>query len=178
MTSSNEAVIVLNRALDQMGDVLTAVHEDHLARPTPCGDWNVGQLVGHVLAAPGRFLQMARGEEPDWSAPTPVPSDGSWASEFRSSADDLIHSWHQQGDDADAGHADWQTAEMAVHAWDLSRAIGRRAELDPEVAERGLEFMSQALTPENRGAAFGPEQKAPADASPYDRLAAFAGRSV
>ena len=178
MSNANDAVIVLNRALDQMGDVLTAVHEDHLARPTPCADWNVGQLVSHVLAAPGRFLQMARGEQPDWTATPTLPSDAGWASQFRNSADDLIHFWHQQGEAADAGQADWQTAEMAVHAWDLHRATGQRARLDPEVAERGLAFMSQGLTPENRGPAFGPEREAPADASPYERLAAFAGREV
>ena len=38
--------------------------------------------------------------------------------------------------------------------------------------------MSGALTPENRGEAFGEEVAAPADAPAYDRLAAFAGRSL
>ncbi len=100
-----------------------------------------------------------------------------WAAEFRSSGDDLIHFWHQQGDDADAGKVDWQTAEMAVHTWDLVRATGVRVLLDPEVAERGLAFMSKGLTPENRGAAFGPAVEVPDEAPVYDRLAAFAGRS-
>ena len=46
------------------------------------------------------------------------------------------------------------------------------------MAERGLAFMSGALTPENRGQAFGEEVAAPEDAPAYDRLAAFAGRSL
>jgi hypothetical protein len=46
------------------------------------------------------------------------------------------------------------------------------------VAERGYAFMSKALTPDNRGKAFEPEVEAPADADPYDRIAAFAGRDI
>ena len=77
-----------------------------------------------------------------------------------------------------AGQIDWQTAEIAVHTWDLARATGQTPPLDPAVAERGLAFMSGALTPENRGQAFGEEVTAPDDAPAYDRLAAFAGRSL
>ena len=175
MTSPNDAVIVLNRALDQMGDVLSVIHEGHLEKSTPCADWNVGRLIGHVLATPGNFLKMAHGEQPDWTS-APALAEDEWAGEFRNSADDLIHYWHEQGDEADAKQVDWQTAEMAVHTWDLVRATGVRASLDPQVAERGLAFMSQGLTPENRGQAFGPEVQAPDDAGIYDRLAAFAGR--
>ena len=50
--------------------------------------------------------------------------------------------------------------------------------LDPQVAERGLALMRSSLTPENRGPVFGPEQPAPEDADAYERIAAFAGRSV
>jgi uncharacterized protein (TIGR03086 family) len=175
MTTSNDAVIVLNRALDQMGDVLASIHQGHLSAPTPCSDWDVGRLIAHVLATPGHFLEMSRGEQPDWSATPPLVED-EWAAEFRASADDLIHFWHQQGDGADAGQVDWQTAEMAVHTWDLVRATRMRIGLDAEVAERGLAFMSQGLTPENRGKVFGPAVEVPDDAPVYDRLAGFAGR--
>jgi uncharacterized protein (TIGR03086 family) len=177
MTSQNESVILLSRALDQAGDVLVAVHEDHLSKPTPCRDWDVSQLVAHLVADPGNLLAMARGDDVDWSAQPDAPPP-SWAQVFRSAADDLMHHWHQQGDDADAGQVDWQTAEFAVHTWDLARAIRWPRPLDPEVAERGYAFMSQALTPENRGQAFSEEQTPPADAGPYERLAAFAGRNV
>jgi uncharacterized protein (TIGR03086 family) len=178
MSEATDAVIVLNRALDQMGDMIAAVHEDQLGRPTPCSEWTVGKLLAHVLVAPGRFLEMAEGGEPDFST-TPAPPDHGWAEEFREGADDLIHYWHQQGEDASAASVDWQTAEFALHTWDLARGLGRRTDrLDPEVAERGHAFMSQALTEENRGGAFGPPQEAPDDAGPYERLAAFAGRRV
>ncbi|MBA3783594.1 MAG: TIGR03086 family protein [Nocardioides sp.] len=177
MTTANEAVIVLSRSLDQTGDVLAAVHPDQLALPTPCADWDVAELIGHITSSPRNFLAMLRGEETDWSA-GPVPATSGWTAEFRAAADDLIHHWHQQGDDADAGQVDWQTAEMAVHAWDLARATGQSVDaFDPEVAERGLAFMSAGLTDDNRGPAFASPAPVPNDAPVYDRLAGWAGRT-
>jgi len=175
MTIPHESVAVLSRALDQAGDVLAVVHRDQLSQPTPCEDWTVEQLIAHLLAAPGNFLRMMRGEAIDWSAePPPVPED--FAAEFRSAADDLIHAWHQREQDAETS-ADSQTPEFAVHTWDLARATGQSTDLDPEVAERSLAFMSANLKPEMRGEVFGPEVDLPDDAPIYDRLAAFAGRT-
>lgn len=179
MSNAIQSVILLSRALDQTGDVLADIHEDQLSLPTPCAEWDVGRLVSHVVADPRHFLEMASGGSPDWKGePDRVLY---WAATFRSAGDDLIHHWHQQGDDADPAGVDWQTAEFAVHTWDLARATGQAAHLDrldPEVAERALAFMTASLTQVNRGTAFGPEQPAPADAPPYDRLAAYAGRSL
>ncbi len=169
-----EPIVTLSRALDQAGDVLAAVHADDLDKPTPCGDWSVRDLACHLASAPARFLQMSRGEEVDWSAAPQVP-DGTWATTFRSGADDLIHHWHGVPPDETAG-AGWQTAEMAVHTWDLARALGRDEPLDDEVAEAGLEFMRTSLTDDNRAPVFAPPVPVADDASPYDRLAAFAGR--
>ena len=165
---------MLSRALDQAGDVLTAVHEGQLALPTPCRDWDVARLVAHLVNDPPSFVAMARGEQVDWAA-EPEPVTEAWAQRFRSSADDLLHLWHQAGDDAAADQVDMQTAEFAVHAWDLARAIGYDGPLDPEVAERALAFMGSALSDEMRGTAFGPAVPAPDDAPVYERLAAFAG---
>ena len=62
MSTPNDAVVVLSRALDQAGDVLAAVHQDQLSRPTPCNDWDVARLIAHIVAAPRRFLDAVRGE--------------------------------------------------------------------------------------------------------------------
>ncbi len=86
--------------------------------------------------------------------------------------------WREVGDGAEAGQVDWQTAEIAVHTWDLVRATGQEVQLAPEVAERGLGFVSAMLTPENRGEAFGPAVDVPDTAPAHDRLAAFTGRRV
>ncbi len=175
--SGSAPLVALARALDQVGDLLVHVRSDQLDRQTPCSDWTLGQLADHVVAGPAKFAEMLRGEQPDWAA-GPPHLEGGWASAFRSSADDLMHLWHR-GAAPDGSDPDWQTAEFAVHAWDLARALGRSTkELDPVVAERGLAFMRANLRAEIRGEAFGPEQPAPADGDAYDAIAAFAGRVV
>ena len=90
-----------------------------------------------------------------------------------------MEAWHGVGDGEAPMGPDWQSAEIAVHTYDLATALGRpTAALDPEVAERGLAFMQANMTADNRGQAFQPEQPAPAGADPYQRIAAFAGRTV
>lgn len=175
MEDMTEPIVTLSRALDQAGDVLAAVHADDLGRSTPCGDWTVRDLASHLASAPSRFLAMGRGEEVDWTA-APQVKDGAWATTFRSDADDLIHHWHGQPADQVDG-AGWQTAEIAVHTWDLARALDRRDPLDDEVAEAGLAFLQQGLTDDNRGSVFAPAVPVADDAPAYDRLAGFAGRT-
>jgi uncharacterized protein (TIGR03086 family) len=167
---------ILRRALDQLAGLLDDVPAGALGDRTPCEQWNVQHLVDHIVAAPSRFALMARGEPVDWSA-TPAAGDEP-AARFRSNAEDLLRAVDLQAAPGSVP-VDWQCAELAVHTWDLATALGRSTgDLDPEVAERGLVFMRASLTEDNRGPAFGPEQPAPEDADAYQRVAAFAGRSV
>jgi uncharacterized protein (TIGR03086 family) len=172
-----DEVRVLARALDQAGDVLDHVTRDRLRQPTPCHDWDLATLLDHLLDAPRRFLAMMRGEQVDWAAAPPRVAE-EWGPAFRVAADDLIHAWHEHSDSSPVP-ADWQTAELAAHTWDVAVAIGwPTARLDREVAQRALAFMHANLTDENRGPAFGPPAPAPAGSGPYEELAAYAGRSV
>jgi uncharacterized protein (TIGR03086 family) len=176
-TEWGEEVRVLARAVDQAGDVLDQVHHDALTSPTPCAGWDLATLVDHLVDAPRRFLAMMRGEELDWSAPPPHVAE-EWGPAFRVAGDDLVHAWHEHSGDAPVS-ADWQTAELAVHTWDVARTIGFPVErLDPEVAERGLAFMRENLTEDNRGPAFGAERDVSSDAGPYERIAAYSGRGI
>ena len=178
MTESNdkaEPVLVLERALNQAHAAIQGVRDEELGQPTPCTGWDVGQLLAHLAVGPRNLLDMARGGSPDWSAVPDRVHDP--AGTFRAGADELLAHWRDT-DPAEREGMDWQIAEFAAHTWDVVTATGQTPELDGEVAERGLAFMSGALTPENRGEVFGPEVSAPADAPAYDRLAAFAGRSL
>lgn len=172
--AATEAVDILARALDQAAGVLSAIPADALSRGTPCNDWDVAGLVAHVVAAPRNFVTMSRGGQPDWCAAPPLPED--WTAEFRAAADDLLRMWHEAGESASPQAVDWQTAEFAVHTWDLARATGQSTDLDNQVAQQGLDFMSEALTPDNRGEAFAPAVDLREAAPVSDRLAAFAGR--
>jgi hypothetical protein len=120
---------------------------------------------------------MVRGEPIDWAAPTP-PAGEDPAGTFRAHAADLREAVRAQSGD-DGPSADWQCAELAVHTWDLATALGRSTDdLDPAVAESGLAFMQANMPADKRAPAFGPEQPAPEGAGAYQRIAAFAGRSV
>lgn len=175
---SDDRLDVLARGLDQLAALLGDVSEQQLADPTPCAAWTVADLVDHVVSGVGGFATTVRGETFDWTAPTPhVGSDR--ADMFRTAAAQLMTAWRDRDGVGEPVMADWQSAELAVHTWDLATALGRAADdLDPAVAERGLAFMTANLTPENRGRAFGPEQPAPDGADAYQRIAAFAGREV
>lgn len=170
-----DEVRVLSHAVDQAGDVLDQVHADQLTRRTPCADWDLAALVDHLVAVPGWFVTMMRGEDPGWSDPAHVAE--SWGPTFRIAGDDLVHAWHQA--EQPPVPAEFQVAELALHTWDVASTIGYPQDrLDPEVAERGLAFLRANLTADNRAPAFGDEIEPPDGAGPYERLAAFAGRRV
>ena len=60
MTTPQESVVVLSRALDQAGDVLAGVKPDQLSGPTPCGDWTVEQLIAPPA---GRARQLRHDDD-------------------------------------------------------------------------------------------------------------------
>ena len=167
----------LSTALDQLVDLVATVDDDVAARPTPCDDWTVSDLVDHVTKVTGNFAAGVRGEDVDWSAPAPRV-EGDRAGALRAASAKVLAAWAQAGDGA-GPPPEWQCSELAVHTWDLARALGRdTADLDPAVAERGGAFMRQGLTDENRGQAFRAAEPEPEGADPYTALAAFAGRDV
>ncbi len=169
---------LLERAVDQAAHLLGRVEDDRLTGATPCSQWCVGDLVDHLVNAPSVFVTIMRGEELDWGAAPPhVGSDREAL--FRAAGDDLLAAWRAPDEGERPSPLAWQLAELAVHTWDLARAIGRpTGDLDPAVAERGLAFMAAGLTADNRDPVFAPERPAPPDADAYTRIAAFAGREV
>jgi uncharacterized protein (TIGR03086 family) len=178
MTTREDELAVLARGLDQAAGIVDTVDESDLARSTPCADWTVSALVDHLVVAPERFAQMVRGEEVDWSGPAPSRGDHR-GEELRRGAADLMEAWQDVGSNDTPMGPDWQSAEVAIHTYDLVAALGRPTDgLDQEVADRGLAFMRANLKPEMREPAFGAEHTAPEDADAYERIAAFAGRAV
>jgi uncharacterized protein (TIGR03086 family) len=188
MTSDADTVAVLERALDQTAGLIAAIDASQAELATPCVGWDVRALVSHLTGQALRnFLVSVRGETTDWTAPAEEVGDD-WAETFRERAAPLRAAW--QAADLDrpvAGpggeaplrfRADHQITELAVHDWDLARATGQQAGLDPAVAEHALRWSRQMLRPEFRGAdkAFGLEVPVPDDAPAYDRLAGWFGR--
>src|SRR5215475_6521300 len=135
----------LSRALDQTTELLGAVSAERLGDSTPCSDWTVADLIDHMVRAPAKFADSVRGEQVDWLAPTPHVGDDR-AVLFRAGADELLAAWRETGTDGVPIGPDLQSAEIAVHTYDLATALGRGTDdLDPEPAERGLAFMQANL---------------------------------
>lgn len=165
----------LNIALDQLGALVARVEDDDLGLSTPCAEWTVRELLDHVVQTVTNLAEATRGGSPDFAAPAPHVEHRVQA--FDVAADQLRAAWVAPADPA--GDPRSSTSEIAVHSWDLVTALGiTTASLEPRVAEDALAFMGAHLTPEGRGGMFAPEVAAPEDAGPYERLAAFAGRSV
>ena len=163
---------IVARGLDQCVELLRGVTPDDLQRPTPCAEWTVADLSDHLVNSTAGMATMATGGQPDWAnAAHHDDPAAALEAEGRALVEALTGS-----DTFPTGMA---AGELAVHAYDLATALGRdTADLDPEVAETGLAFMSASMKPEMRGDAFGPEQTAPDGADAYQRIAAFAGRTV
>jgi uncharacterized protein (TIGR03086 family) len=189
VTSDGDTLALLERALDQTGAVIAAIPAGQAGLPTPCPGWDVRTLVRHVVGQDMRnFLVSARGETADWRAPADELGED-WAAEFRDRAGPLLAVWRVAdlgqpiampggGEAPLRGRADQQIAELATHGWDLVKATGQRADLDPALAEHALDWSHQVLRPEFRGPgkAFGLEVPVSPDAPAYDRLAGWFGR--
>ena len=162
------------RGVDQAVALVDGLTPDQLDLPTPCERWSVRDLTDHLVNSTQQMAVMAQGGEPDWTALDVHHDDPATALSEAGAA--LVTALAADGCPAPPGMI---ASEIAVHTWDLATALGRgTGELDQELADVGHSFMTQALTDDRRGDSFGPEQDAPEGADSYQRIAAFAGRTV
>jgi uncharacterized protein (TIGR03086 family) len=184
-----DPVALLARATDQAAAVLGEVSQEQADLPTPCTGWTVGRLIDHIIDDLHQFAVSAAGGKADFSAP---PKVADWQDTFRRNQAELLDAWRAAGDLSGTidlpglgtvpkrFQVDQATAEIATHTWDLARATQQSPHLDPEIALESLDWARGALRDEYRsdeaGATFGRAVEVAADASPYDRLAAFFGR--
>jgi uncharacterized protein (TIGR03086 family) len=169
--------------------VTEQVRPEDLDRPTPCAEFDVRTLLGHLLGLAGRIDHIGRGghfaEAPavieDFD-PATVPA------ELARRRDAAVHTWSDDtlltrsfpvpwGEAPGFGVIGVYVQELTVHSWDLAEAIGASG-LDPALAEACLPVAQMVLPPEPRGGEvpFGPGVAVAEDADPYERLAGWLGR--
>jgi uncharacterized protein (TIGR03086 family) len=184
----------LAQALDATGQLVAGVRDEQWLDPTPCPDWNVGDLVGHIVGGNRMFAGILRGERP--GAPGTGPPAGSGqpgrdlAGDYREAASELLAAFSRPGVLEEMFTVPFGTvpgsvalhlriSELLVHGWDLARATGQPARFPDALAEQELEFSRRALAEVPVGRSpFGAPQPAPADAPLIDQLAACLGRTV
>ena len=177
----------LGRALAQTGRLIDAVGPDQGAAPTPCAEYDVQDLVSHLLSVVRRIDLALRGGN---ALDVPLLTDAddqvaAWASYRRALestlADDEVLArscrlpWGTLPGAAAIGA---YTGEFATHGWDLATAIDRQDLLDERLAESCLPMARQFVPAEHRGGEipFGPVVAVPADAPAYSQLAGWMGR--
>jgi uncharacterized protein (TIGR03086 family) len=152
--------------------------------PTPCPDWTVRDLVGHVVQSQGMFRTFVGREAPDVDVTAdPAAAFDTVRTLVQGDLDDP-----ERAGSTFEGHFGTQTFEQAVdrflvfdlvvHGWDLARATGQDDRMDPDDIVRvraAAEGMGDAM---RSPGAFGPELPAPPGADAQTELLAFLGRSA
>lgn len=180
----------MRSALDQTEQQVEALADDDLSRATPCAAYDVQTLIAHLVAVLRKLATVGRGGPMSAVSDPAVDLTGLLLEEFRRARTDLEDVW---ADDAalDRDHTlvwgvltgrellDAYAHEFTVHAWDLARATGREQDLDPVLAEAGLDWFARNVSPDDRSddGPFGPVVEVSADADVHTRLAGFVGRS-
>jgi uncharacterized protein (TIGR03086 family) len=177
-----------SESTQQIVDRITA---GDLDRPTPCAEWNVGQLLNHLIGTLDLGRALLEDAPPTvMIVPGGLPEDdllGGDASKayqigvealLGAARPDTLARMHTTPLGALPGQVlgGFTTLDIAVHGWDLATATGTNADLDDALAEEILSFARQALTDDMRAPQIGPEVAVPPSASVTDRLVAFLGR--
>jgi uncharacterized protein (TIGR03086 family) len=166
------------------------VEDDDWDRPTPCSEWDVRTLVDHVcgeqLWAPhlvdgetieqvgDRYDGDVLGADPKATFRTAV--EGSIAAFERADLDAIVHL--SFGDVPCAVYLEQMLTDAEVHGWDLARALGRPAELDPETASHLLPRMRAQEGLIRASGMFAPGIEVPEGADDATQLLALLGRGA
>lgn len=166
--------------------LIAGLTPDDREKPTPCAEWNVHDLIGHMCSGGHMIAGGLEGAAP----PDPVPdflADGpaagweSTAAHMRAAATpERMQALHQMPFGEVPGEMAMSVivADQATHAWDLAVATGQAARPSDELAAFSLEVWAQLAPPEGRepGSAFAAAIGVPDGASAVDRLAGYTGR--
>lgn len=182
---------VLRSAVVEFDRRLELVAETQWGLPTPCQEWTVRDLVGHVIGGNRLALLLLEGATSD-QALSRLHQDDRVTSpliEVRRSADAMLASFTEHGALARVCHhpadritgrdfAVYRAGDIAVHAWDLARALGADENLDPDLVEATRTSYVPWVMTLSVTSMFGPELTGdlPADASPQQRLLGALGR--
>jgi uncharacterized protein (TIGR03086 family) len=191
MFGPDDPRVIFAKAVALAGAVIGATRADQLDNRTPCGEFRVRGLLGHLVTALEHVAAVGRGHDP-YGAPVlvrEVPDDG-WLRAWIGAAHEARVAWFDDATLARVVRLPWAEQsgaatlagyvnEVTVHTWDLATATGRRPEWNPRVLEVALHAIRQVLPSEGRsamGAPFADIVEVPADAPLIDRLVAWNGR--
>ncbi|MEY8013740.1 TIGR03086 family metal-binding protein [Mycobacterium servetii] len=162
--------------------VVHPIASDDLSRKTPCSEYDVRQLTGHLLNSIRALGGMV-------GADIPAGEDSdSVERQIVGAARPALDAWRRRGLDGSVAFGNGKMAardacaawslEFLVHAWDYAKAVGHDVDVREPLAEYVLELGHRIVKPELRAmAGFDDPVEAPEGAGALDRLVAFTGRN-
>lgn len=185
-THPPEYLLPLARSLDAVGALIGSVRADQWSDPTPCTEWDVRRLVGHVIGMNLVFAALMA----DQPAPSRPPDDHiepDPPGAYRASSAALLLAFGEPGamdrqypgpreTISGADRLQIRLYDLLAHGWDLAQATSQRFEPSDDIVEPTLAFARQQMAGQSRAGRFGDEQEADASAPAIDRLVAFLGR--
>lgn len=171
------------RSQEAFAAVIANVKSDQLDDPTPCAEWQVRDLLEHVIGGQHRVsgTEAAGLSETDDLAATWAAAAAGARAAFEA-PDGLTRNYEipRLGEVPGSMYIGLRTTDNLTHAWDLAKATGQTTDLDPELSEAMLAVSRQRIQPAFRGEGgpFGAEQPCDESRPATDRLAAFLGRVV
>ncbi|MEU5974800.1 TIGR03086 family metal-binding protein [Streptomyces sp. NPDC047315] len=179
-------------AAEAVARLLPAVTDDGLGAPTPCPDYSVRELLGHLVMLTTAFRDTARKElgpttDTDPNSARPV-LDPDWRAVLPRRLDEVAEAWSDPAAWQGTTRAGGVTLpapvagmvalnEIVVHGWDLARATGQP--YDPPQDALGVSYELLAATGDDdpmRGVIFGPIVPVEAGAPLLDRVVGLSGR--
>lgn len=175
-------------AMREFDQRVQRIDVDQLDNPTPCSEWNVRDLLNHLISeqlwAPwlleGRTLaEVGDRFDGDRVGETPVAAWNEASGRARSAWDDvsLDGRVHVTGGTVPTEEYGWQmTMDLAVHAWDLANGIQADATLDPELVETVHAVFEPQMDAIQGAGIFAPPKPVADSADPQSKLLAMLGR--
>jgi uncharacterized protein (TIGR03086 family) len=179
------------KASDQFGEKVKNIRDDQWNGPTPCTEWDVRALVQHLVSEnawispilAGKTIDEVGdslsgdllGEDPEaaWQA----RAGEAWAAVDADGAlDGVVHI--SRGDVPGGEYVFEVVADLAIHGWDLARAIGADDTIDPELLEAVYPYYEPLVSLMKASGAYGPAVEAAPDADQQTKLLAMLGRKA
>ena len=177
-----DQLVAHQRAQDAFAAMLAKVSADQLDAPTPCSEWKVRDVVGHVIAGNHRMAGTTPAAANDMATLIEAHATSARAAQAAFAAPDGLTRYIEMPFGSVPGSVmiPLRTSDVLTHAWDMARATGQPTDVDPELAAEMLEDSRKRITTDFRGQGrpFGEEQPCDPGRPAADRLAAFLGRDV
>jgi uncharacterized protein (TIGR03086 family) len=184
-----EPLEALDRARQGLAARLALVGDDQWGLPTPCTEWDVRALVTHVVSSCTLAPMLLRGMDLAEARAAFTPPEGDLRAAFAPAADAQAAAFaepgalartvrHPAGEIPGADYLGLRISDMAIHTWDLARAIGADEALDPELVALSYARMAPRAPFLGQSGFFGtgPSGEVGEDHPLQDRLLDLAGR--